>query len=134
MLYGYARISNPKQSIDRQIRNLKEKYPNAVIVDEAFTGTTSARPKWQRLFAHVKEGDTIIVKRGDKVILVYPINDRIRRNPQLLDQPDSLFTWHNDSLMLVFNGISISDSTVTNIKRYDFQLFGKQRNSIFMPK
>ena len=60
MLYGYARISNPKQSIDRQIRNLKEKYPNAVIVDEAFTGTTSARPKWQRLFAHVKEGDTII--------------------------------------------------------------------------
>ena len=60
MLYGYARISNPKQNIDRQIRNLKEKYPNAVIVDEAYTGTTSARPKWQKLFALVKKGDTII--------------------------------------------------------------------------
>lgn len=59
MLYGYARISNPKQNIERQIRNLKTKYPEAVIVDEAYSGTTSARPKWQRLFAHVKKGDTI---------------------------------------------------------------------------
>lgn len=60
MLYGYARISNPKQSIDRQIRNIKAKYPDAVIVDEAFTGTTSSRPKWQRLFSHVKSGDQIV--------------------------------------------------------------------------
>ena len=44
MLYGYARISNPKQNIERQIRNIKEKYPDAVIVQEAFTGTTSQRP------------------------------------------------------------------------------------------
>ena len=60
MLYGYARISNPKQNIDRQIRNIKAKYPDAVIVDEAFTGTTSSRPKWQRLFSHVKSGDQIV--------------------------------------------------------------------------
>ena len=60
MLYGYARISNPKQSIDRQIRNIKAKYPDAIIVEEAFTGTTSSRPKWQRLFSHVKSGDQIV--------------------------------------------------------------------------
>ena len=60
MLYGYARISNSKQNIDRQIRNIKAKYPDAVIVDEAFTGTTSSRPKWQRLFSHVKSGDQIV--------------------------------------------------------------------------
>ena len=60
MLYGYARISNPKQSIDRQIRNINAKYLDAVIVDEAFTGTTSSRPKWQRLFSHVKSGDQIV--------------------------------------------------------------------------
>ena len=60
MLYGYARISKPKQSIERQIRNIKAKYPDAVIVDEAYTGTTTSRPKWQKLYAAVKEGDSIV--------------------------------------------------------------------------
>ena len=60
MLYGYARISKPKQSIDRQIRNILAKYPEAVIIDEAYTGTTSARPKWQKLFSAAKEGDHIV--------------------------------------------------------------------------
>lgn len=60
MLYGYARISKPKQSIERQIRNIKAKYPDALIVDEAYTGTTTSRPKWQKLYAAVKEGDTVV--------------------------------------------------------------------------
>lgn len=60
MLYGYARISKPKQSIERQIRNIKAKYPDAVIVDEAYTGTTTSRPKWQKLYSAAKDGDTII--------------------------------------------------------------------------
>jgi DNA invertase Pin-like site-specific DNA recombinase len=60
MLYGYVRISKPKQSIERQIRNIKSKYSEAVIVDEAFTGTTTSRPKWQKLYAAVKEGDSIV--------------------------------------------------------------------------
>ena len=60
MLYGYVRISKPKQSIERQIRNIKSKYSETVIVDEAFTGTTTSRPKWQKLYAAVKEGDSIV--------------------------------------------------------------------------
>lgn len=60
MLYGYARISKPKQSIERQIRNIKTRYPEAIIVDEAYTGTTVSRPKWQKLFAAVKQGDCIV--------------------------------------------------------------------------
>lgn len=60
MLYGYARISKPKQSIERQIRNIKAKYPDAVIVDEAYTGTTTSRPKWQKLYSAANDGDTII--------------------------------------------------------------------------
>ena len=60
MLYGYARISKPKQSIERQIRNIKAKYPDALIVDEAYTGTTASRPKWQKLYAIVKKGDTVV--------------------------------------------------------------------------
>ena len=60
MIYGYARISRPQQHIERQIRNIKSKYPEAVIVSEAFTGTTTDRPKWRRLAATVKPGDTIV--------------------------------------------------------------------------
>lgn len=60
MIYGYARISRPQQNIERQIRNIKERYPEAVIVEEAFTGTTIERPKWQRLAATVQQGDTIV--------------------------------------------------------------------------
>ena len=37
--YGYCRISTPQQSIDRQKRNIKAKYPKAHISREAFTGT-----------------------------------------------------------------------------------------------
>lgn len=57
--YGYCRISMKKQNIDRQIRNIKSVYPEAVIVQEAFTGTIS-RPAWERLCSRVKSGDTII--------------------------------------------------------------------------
>ena len=33
-IYGYCRISTAKQSIDRQIRNIKAEYPTAHIVQE----------------------------------------------------------------------------------------------------
>ncbi len=60
MLYGYARISRATQSIDRQIRNIKQAYPTAVIIEEVFTRTTLNRKEWQKLFKKVKEGDTIV--------------------------------------------------------------------------
>ncbi len=60
VIYGYCRISQRKQSIDRQIRNIKAEYPEAVIVQEAYTGTRIDRPEWNRLFAKVKAGDTIV--------------------------------------------------------------------------
>ena len=43
MRYGYCRISRPKQSIERQIRNIKAQYPDAVIVQEVFTRTRMDR-------------------------------------------------------------------------------------------
>ena len=60
MLYGYCRISRAKQSIDRQIRNIKSAYPEALIVQEVFTRTSLNRKEWQKLFKKVKLGDTII--------------------------------------------------------------------------
>lgn len=59
-VYGYARISTAKQSIERQIRNIEREYPYAVIVQEAYTGTKIDRKEWGKLFAVVKSGDTIV--------------------------------------------------------------------------
>lgn len=60
-IYSYNRISTSKQSIERQIRNAKELYPNAIIVEEVFTGTKIYnRPKWNDLIKKVKAGDTIV--------------------------------------------------------------------------
>lgn len=60
MLYGYCRISTVKQSIDRQIRNIKTAYPKAHIIQEVFTRTRIDRKEWQKLFKKVSSGDTIV--------------------------------------------------------------------------
>ena len=60
MIYGYCRISRAKQSIDRQIRNIKAVYPDAVIIQEVFTRTRLDRKEWQKLYKAVKAGDTIV--------------------------------------------------------------------------
>lgn len=60
-VYAYCRISTSNQSIDRQHRNALELYPNAIIVDEVFTGTKiEGRANWNKLYNKVKQGDTIV--------------------------------------------------------------------------
>ena len=59
-VYGYARISTRKQSIERQIRNIKGIYLDAVVLKEAYTGTTTDRPEWNKLYKKIKAGDTIV--------------------------------------------------------------------------
>lgn len=60
-VYGYCRISTSKQSIERQERNIRAAYADAVIVSEVFTGTrTDGRQKFERLMKTVRAGDTIV--------------------------------------------------------------------------
>lgn len=60
MTYGYCRISTRKQNIERQIRNILSELPDAVIVQEEYTGTKLDRKEWNKLFDSVRAGDTII--------------------------------------------------------------------------
>jgi len=60
MIFGYCRISRKQQNIERQIRNIKQEYPGAFIVQEAYTGTKIDRPEWNKLYKRVQSGDTII--------------------------------------------------------------------------
>ena len=59
-IYGYCRISTAKQSIDRQLRNIKAEYPSAYIVQEAYTGTSIFRPEWLKLYRVLKAGDAVV--------------------------------------------------------------------------
>lgn len=60
IVYGYARVSTTKQNIERQITNIKEKYPQAVIITEAYTGTKMERPAWSKLYKKLGAGDTVV--------------------------------------------------------------------------
>lgn len=59
-VYGYVRVSTLKQKVERQIANIKKEYPNAVIIDESYTGTSMDRPKWNKLVKTLKPGDTVV--------------------------------------------------------------------------
>lgn len=61
MLYGAARISTGKQSIDRQVRNILTEYPNAKIIKDTYTGTKlDGRKEFEKLLKIIKKGDIIV--------------------------------------------------------------------------
>lgn len=76
--YGYCRISTMKQRIERQIENIKKVYPDAVIIDEAYTGTCLDRPKWNKLLEQIKRDRA----KGIEVTLIFDEVSRMSRNAE----------------------------------------------------
>lgn len=64
MIYGYARISTPKQNIERQVRNILSQFPEAIIIREVYTGTKMSGRKKMNNLLYGKNGiqpnDTIV--------------------------------------------------------------------------
>lgn len=61
MIYGFCRISTPKQSMERQERNILSAYPDAFIVKEIYTGTKIfGRKEFEKILRKVKKGDIIV--------------------------------------------------------------------------
>ena len=60
-IFGYCRISTGRQNIERQERNIKASFPDAVIVKEVYTGTKfQGRKELEKILDKVQTGDTII--------------------------------------------------------------------------
>ena len=60
-LYGVCRVSTKKQNIQRQIRNIQEHYPDAIIVQDKFTGTKfDGRKEFEKLLKIIKADDTLV--------------------------------------------------------------------------
>lgn len=71
MKIGYARVSTRNQaregnSIEAQEQRLKDAGAD-VIYKEAFTGTKSSRPEWDKLKSNINSGDTLIVTKLDRI-------------------------------------------------------------------
>ena len=88
--------------------------------------------EYSQLMAHEKylckfDGQAVNVQLEDgPVVLTYPINDNVKQDPDLLHHPEQLFTFSNDSLMLVLDNICINDTAVTDVRCYEYKLFKKQ--------
>lgn len=76
--YAYPRVSTPKQSLDRQIQNIRSAYPNAIMFPEKYTGTRIDRPEWNKLYKQIKAD----VARGEKVRLIFDEASRLARNAE----------------------------------------------------
>lgn len=49
IILGYARVSTGQQQISRQIRNIKQAFPNAFIIQDHYTGTKLDRPGFMKM-------------------------------------------------------------------------------------
>lgn len=59
-IYGYVRVSTLEQNKERQIKNILDQYPKAVIMPEEYTGKTMDRPVWSKLYSKLKKGDVVV--------------------------------------------------------------------------
>ena len=71
MIYGYARVSTKGQakdgnSLEGQEKALKE-HGAEIIYKDSFTGTKKHRPELDKLLSVVKEGDTVVVTKLDRI-------------------------------------------------------------------
>lgn len=119
-VYGYARISRPQQSIDRQIRNIKSEYPDAVILKEAYTGTSMERPEWKKLYKKVVSGDIIVF-------------DSVSRMSRTADEGvQTYFELYENGIQLIFLKEHYIDSAVyAENMRDKIALQGTDEDEIF---
>ena len=68
MIFGYARVSTNEQNLDLQIDAfLKEGIKEKNIYTDKISSTTEERKSLNRLFCYVREGDTIVVWKLDRL-------------------------------------------------------------------
>lgn len=72
MIYGYCRVSTKSQakdgnSLEAQEKAILERYADAQIHREAYTGTTIKRPVFSEVIKNLKENDMLVVAKLDRL-------------------------------------------------------------------
>lgn len=65
-IYGYARVSTAQQDYATQIADLNRAGATKIFKDK-YTGTTTDRPEFDKLMIKIKNGDTLIVTKLDRL-------------------------------------------------------------------
>jgi len=97
-IVGYARVSTEDQSLDVQIGQLKEAGCEKIF-SEKISGSKSDREQLNALLDYVREGDTVICTKMDRIA---------RSTKHLLDIVDQLKRQH-----IAFKVLSINLDTAT---------------------
>lgn len=119
---GYCRISTKKQSIERQIRNIKREYPDAKIVTEAFTGTKISRPEWNKVLN--------LVKQGKVKTIVFDSVSRMSRNAD--EGIEQYFDLYDKGIELVFLKEHYIDTEIYKTNTQDkIALTGTDEDELF---
>lgn len=70
MIYGYCRVSTKGQlegnSLEQQASEILDKYSNATIIQEQFTGKTTDRPLFNEVVSKLQKGDMLVVTKLDR--------------------------------------------------------------------
>lgn len=70
MIYGYCRVSSKGQlennSLEQQEREILDRYENAIIFKEQFSGVTTNRPVFNIMLDSLKKGDTLVTTKLDR--------------------------------------------------------------------
>ena len=71
---GYARYSTSGQDLSAQIQALSDLdvAPDRIYTDKGFTGTDCSRPGLEQALAAVREGDTLVVSKLDRLARSVP--------------------------------------------------------------
>lgn len=122
--WAYCRVSTPRQSIERQVRNAKNFDPDCIVIKEVYTGTKfQGRDEFNTLLRRVRPGDTIIF---DSV-------SRMSRNAE--EGYSTYMDLYNRSIDLVFlkePHINTAEfrANVTELKRRTVQDLGISDNDV----
>ena len=65
--YIYTRTSTVEQNVEQQSQFLADKHPHDFIVAEQFSGTTTDRPKFQKLLKSLSNGDKLVVREVSRI-------------------------------------------------------------------
>ena len=106
---GYARISTQEQNLDLQRDALKQAGCNKIITDEA-SGSLAERPGLTKLKDSLREGDTLVVWRLD----------RLGRSLKHLIE----FIYDLETKKIGFKSIHESIDTTTSTGKLVFHIFG----------
>ena len=104
---GYARVSTKDQNLDMQIDELKKDGCERVYTDKV-TGAKSSRPGLDKCLKSLKEGDTLVVWRLDRlgrsmIHLVSVVNELKEKNIGFKSLRDGAINTSTPSGELVFN-------------------------------